>query len=262
MFKGFYAVLGVFAAFIRSFAFGAVMVFALGTATLSLGASFNLWSWPTLALAWGDTPLPNAGMWALLGVTALSIALLFYLPANARMMALELSHRRFELSMRDITRAYHIAHAEDRASAFRLSSEFEAVKERLAFLRRHPDLGSLEPELLDIAAKMSFASRDLAKIYSDERVARARTFLRQRQEEIDNFTARIQDARAVVEDLRGHIQELDLTESQGQRDLARLRADPAQLIPEVFTTDGPPSPSIVTPLRKRSDAIDKSLFGE
>ena len=109
---------------------------------------------------------------------------------------------------------------------------------------------------------MSFASRDLAKIYSDERVARARTFLRQRQEEIDNFTARIQDARAVVEDLRGHIQELDLTESQGQRDLARLRADLAQLIPEVFTTDGPSSPSIVTPLRKRSDAIDKSLFGE
>ena len=51
----------------------------------------------------------------------------------------------------------------------------------------HPDLGALEPEILELAAQMSRISQDLAETYSDEKVDRARTFLQQRQQEIDTF---------------------------------------------------------------------------
>jgi len=66
-----------------------------------------------------------------------------------------------------------------------MSSEFDAVRERLAYLRDHPDLDSLEPQVLELAAQMSHQSRELSDIYNDEKVTRAKTFLKQRQEEAE-----------------------------------------------------------------------------
>jgi len=48
------------------------------------------------------------------------------------------------------------------------------VRERLSYLRDHPDMDSLEPSVLELAAQMSQQSRELAEIYSDEKVARAK----------------------------------------------------------------------------------------
>ena len=47
-------------------------------------------------------------------------------------------------------------------------------RERLVWLRRHPDLGSAEPEILELAAQMSHESRTLAQTFSTERVERCR----------------------------------------------------------------------------------------
>ncbi len=99
--------------------------------------------------------------------------LCFFLPSNARIMRLENSHRRFSIGMRDVAQAYHFAHAADREGIFQMSSEFDAVRECLAYLRDHPDLESLEPALLEAAAQMSHISRELADVYADEKVARA-----------------------------------------------------------------------------------------
>lgn len=214
------------------FSLGLMIALAVGVSVHCLGAVAGIWSWPELGLVLDGAAVPAAGMWAEIGLAVLLVGLMFFLPANARMLALEQSHRTFDLNMRDVTRAYHIAHAADRATAFRLVSEFDAVKERLAFLRRHPDLDSLEPELLEIAARMSFASRDLARVYSEEKVSRARLFLRQRHEEIETFSERLNDARAVVEDLKARALELDLAEEQSQRDITRLRADLERVLPD------------------------------
>ncbi|MFC2968339.1 hypothetical protein [Acidimangrovimonas pyrenivorans] len=70
-------------------------------------------------------------------------------------------------------RALARAHGGDREGVFALSSEFDSMRERLTHLRKHPDLSGLEPELLELAAQMSHLSRDLARVYSDEKVARA-----------------------------------------------------------------------------------------
>lgn len=124
-------------------------------------------------MAIGGTAWPNAGRVAQVGPTALALLLCVCLPANARIMALETSHRRFNMGMQDVARAYALAHGADRAGLFRLSSEFDAVRERLIYRRDHPDLGSLEPDLLEVAAQMPHVSQELAEICSDEKVARA-----------------------------------------------------------------------------------------
>ena len=65
---------------------------------------------------------------------------------NDRVMRLENSHRSFRVTMWDVAQAYQAAHAADRDGCFRLKSEFDSVRERLEHLRRHPDLGVLEPD--------------------------------------------------------------------------------------------------------------------
>ena len=52
-----------------------------------------------------------------------------------------------------------------------MSSEFDAVRERLAYLHDHHDLDSLEPSVLEVAAQMSHQSRELSDIYSDEKLS-------------------------------------------------------------------------------------------
>jgi hypothetical protein len=59
------------------------------------------------------------------------------------------------------------------------------MPERITHLRRHPDLGGLEPELLEFTAQMSLQSRDFARIYCDDKIKRAKTFLEQRQQKAD-----------------------------------------------------------------------------
>ncbi|WP_254449233.1 DNA repair protein [Ruegeria sp. HKCCA5491] len=175
----------------------------------------------------------DAGMFIQIALTALILMLAFYLPANARMMALENAHRKFSLNMQDISYAYQLAHAADRGDTFLLSSEFDAVKERMAFLRHHPDLQSLEPEILELAAQMSQISHELAETYGDAKVSRARMFLQQRQEEIEQFQQRIGDAQTIQQELRQWTRDIEIEESIAKSQLARLRDELFELLPEL-----------------------------
>ncbi|WP_254437862.1 DNA repair protein [Ruegeria arenilitoris] len=181
----------------------------------------------------GDGQVTDAGMFIQIGLTALILMLAFYLPANARMMALENNHRKFALNMHDISSAYQMAHAADREGLFMMSSEFDAVKERMGFLRQHPDLQSLEPEILELAAQMSQISQDLAETYGDARVSRARTFLQQRQEEIELFQKRLQEAQVIQSELRQWTRDVELEESIAKSQLSRLRDELFELLPEL-----------------------------
>lgn len=224
-------------------AFLAIVVFAIGAVVALIGSVAGWWPWLGLTLTWGDTAIPQAGAWVQGAVALLGLVLVFYLPANARILALELGHRRFDMTMEDIARAYHVAHAGDRGQTFRVASEFDAVRERQAYLLRHPDLDRLEPEVLDLAAKMSFVSRDLAEVYSNDNMDRARQFLRQRHEEISRFSRRLDAARTAMTELQSYKQTVEKDEAKASRMLDQLRADLTELAPELFAP--PPRSQII-----------------
>ncbi|MGR3456213.1 DNA repair protein [Pseudooceanicola sp.] len=206
---------------------------ALGLSALVALSAFGVTPWPDLPLAWDGQPVPDAGMWGLIALTVLFVSLCAFIPMSSRVMALESAHRDFRISMHDVAHAYYTAHAADRAGTFRLSAEFDAVRERLAFLRQHPDLGQLEPEILEAAAQMSQVSKELAETYSDEKVDRARTFLKQRQEELEQFNDRIETAKALTRDLRHWVDAVDLEESIARSQLDRLTAELNDIMPEL-----------------------------
>ncbi|WP_323784064.1 DNA repair protein [Leisingera sp.] len=221
----------------------------------------GLWPWLSLQAGIGAEIHPQAGMAAQIILTALAVMLAFFLPASGRILALENSHRRFSLQMEDVLQAYQLAHAADRAGSFTLASEFDAVKERLAFLRSHPDLAGLEPQVLEVASQMSQVSHELAETYSDAKVARARLFLQQRQEELETFKARLEDARIIMHELRQWTRDVEIEESIAKSHLGRLRGELFELLPELSAQlqglpDGTdPQPGSVVPIQppRRAD---------
>jgi hypothetical protein len=203
---------------------------------LTLAAAFGTLPWPSMALSFGGTDLPQAGMLLQVLVTLLFVLLCFYLPANTRMARLERSHRSFAMGMEDVARAYRMAHAADRAGVFALSGEFDTMRARMEHLRKHPDLGHLEPEILQMAAQMSYETRELARAYSDDKVARAKMFLKQRQEEVQSLTDRIATVRSVVDDLKRWSADVDAEERIAQVQMKRLEADLRELLPPLGLT--------------------------
>ena len=107
------------------------------------------------------------------------------------------------------------------------------MRERLAYLRDHPDLSSLEPALLEVAAQMSHISKELAEVYSDERVNRARSFLEQRQYEVDQFNSRLDHAKSVSAEFRHWLTNVELEEAVAAAQLDRLRAEMREVLPEL-----------------------------
>ena len=208
-----------------------IALVALGLTAASIAATFGLLPWPELTLSFGGQALPNAGMGAQLALTLFAVALTFFLPSNLRMARLECSHRSFAMGMEDVSRAYVQAHAADRAGVFALSGEFDAMRARLEHLRDHPDLADLEPELLQLAAQMSHATRDLARAYSDDKVNRARLFLKQRQEEAQALTDRLSLARRICDELRRWLSDIEATERSAQTQIKRLEADLKEILP-------------------------------
>lgn len=206
----------------------ALALVTVGAVALALA---GVMPWLELDARWNGAPIPDAGMWLQICLALLAVTLLVYLPAHGRVARLERSHRSFRMGLEDVTRAYHAAHAADRAGAFGLSAEYDAMRERIELLRRHPDLGHLEPELLDLAAQMSHASRDLARVYSDEKVARAKTFLEQRQQETEAFRERMAVARQTCDALKGWLQDVEADERQAAEQFRRLEADLREILP-------------------------------
>ncbi|NUH64518.1 DNA repair protein [Sulfitobacter sp. S0837] len=209
------------------------LIAAVALTFASAMAAFGLWNWISLPLEYNGAVVENAGMYAQLALTALAIGLCFFLPTNRRVMQLENSHRQFAVGMQDVARAYAAVHAADRAENFQLSSEFDSVRERLAYLRDHPDLSTLEPAVLEMAAQMSHVARDLAEVYSDDKIARARSFLKQRQEEVELFNDRLDQAKAISTEMKHWLHEVELEESVAIAQLERLRDEMQEIMPEL-----------------------------
>ncbi|OBY25069.1 DNA repair protein [Leisingera sp. JC1] len=217
-------------------AFALICLAAAAMLSATTLAALGIWPWLSLQAGLGGEVMPQAGMATQIALTALAVMLAFFLPANGRIMALESSHRRFSMNMEDVLQAYQLAHAGDRAGVFTLASEFDAVKERLAFMRDHPDLQGLEPDVLEVAAQMSQVSQvshELAETYSDAKVARARQFLKQRQEELETFKARLEDAQIIMHELRQWTRDVEIEESIAKSHLGRLRGELFELLPEL-----------------------------
>lgn len=246
---------------IRPLQITAMLVFAasiLGSTTLLISAIFGMPLVPDLLLPAASGEAVNVTPWLLFGVLAMSALLLAFMPANFRLLALENSHRSFRMRMEDVARAYWACHEADRTGVFKLTSEFDAVRERLDFLREHPDLSQLEPEVLEIAAQMSRTSEELASIYSDEKVSRAQLFLNERRFEVEKMEARIEDALQTTRALRRFVDEVEMEESVVQSRLRQLRSELDELLPKLslaptqLATGGPSENARVLDLpRKR-----------
>lgn len=203
--------------------------------------------WPSVPVYWGDWAVPDAGMWLQLALTFLMICLCAFLPANSRMARLERSHRSFQIGMEDVKRAYSLAHAADRTGVFSLSTEFEAMRQRMELLRKHPDLTQMEPELLELAAQMSYQSRDLARAYSDDKVGRARAFLTARQADADLLADRIKLARMTCDELRKWLVDVEAEERRNHEQIKRLEADLREVLPSLgYDFDEPREANVVT----------------
>lgn len=217
--------------FFQRVALVAVVVFSVVVIGATLAAAVGLAPWLSFTASYGETVVPYAGMVTQLFLAALAVSLCFYLPSNRRILELEKSHRSFHMSMEDVTRAYVTAHRADKDELFSLSSEFDAVRERIMHLRDHPELHMLEPSVLEVAAQMSHESRDLATIYSEEKVERARTFLRQRQREIEDYREQISLAQQTCADLKRWSQQVNVEDSVVSAQMQRLEADLAEILP-------------------------------
>ncbi|WP_235857747.1 DNA repair protein [Marimonas lutisalis] len=214
-------------------AFGLMLLLSFALLTATALSAIGYWPWIELQVMMGRQTVENAGMYAQIGLTILAVLLASFLSSMRRVMALETSHRDFSIGIEDVARAYHHAHAADRVGTFSLSSEFETMRERLTYLRAHPDLEQMEPELLELAARMSYISRDLAETYSDENVVRARDFLRQRQQEVERFNKRLDEAKTIHNELKHRLIQLELEESVAAAQLERLRDEFLVILPEM-----------------------------
>ena len=214
-------------------AFGLVVLSALGLVGYTAACVVGFAPWLQLSLTFGETVYTGAGPVVQAGFTALAVSLAFFLPTNARVMALENSHRSFTIGMRDVARAYSVAHARDREELFDLSSEFDSIRARMAFLRDHPDLSELEPSALEVAAQMSHVSSELAQVYSDAAVHRAKDFLVQRQIEVEEFNKRLHKAKAAATEIHQWAERMRMDEAVAEAQLARLSAELDEVLPEL-----------------------------
>ena len=111
----------------------AMAVFGLSAVlgVTATGLAFaGLLPWLEFVITYGDTQITWAGMAVQIGVTMLCILIAVFLPSTRRVLRLEESHRRFEIDMDDITKAYRAAHMADRAELFDMRREFDAIRER------------------------------------------------------------------------------------------------------------------------------------
>ncbi len=228
--------------FISLLLIAAIGLLAIG---YTLASAFGAAPWLSFTATFGDAAYPQAGMYVQVALTIILAGLVFFMPTAGRVMALERSHRDFKVSMEDVARAYHLCHTADRAAVFTMSSEFDAVRERLSYLRDHPDLDSLEPQVLELAAQMSHQSRELADVYSDEKVARAKTFLTQRQQEAERQQQLIVEALHAMRDIRKWSQQVELEESVVASQLSQLEEQLEATLPALGYTIGKESADVV-----------------
>lgn len=205
---------------------------AAGTVAATVLAAFGVLPWLSVTVMYG-AEVVDAGPVVQGGGAVLLALLCTFFPSARRVMRIEAMRRDFSLGMDDVTRAYWAAHAADRAGTFRMGREFDAVRERLLYLRDHPDLEDLEPKVLEVAAQMSAESRELARIYSDEAVNRARELLQHRRADAEEMSERIARAHGAVGEMRRLLADVEVEEEVVRSRLARLREELSDLMPAI-----------------------------
>ncbi len=233
-----------------------LIVMALGLAGVTGAAFAGLIPWLDLPVALGGTEVAQAGMFAQIGVTALLLVLVGFLPSNTRVRRLELTNRDFHMSMDDVARAYDHVHRADREGTFQLSREFDAMRDRIEWMRNHPDLAGMEVDVLQVAAQMSVESQELARVYSDEAVDRARTFLQQRQQEVEDYRQRISMAQSTVHEMKRWMQAVSTEEGLAEKQLERLKLDLAEMTDALKLTNPVPRRNVVDMSRRAMSATD------
>jgi hypothetical protein len=208
-----------------------ISALAFAAVAIAVLCALGIMPWLTMTATFGPYQFHEAGMIVQLGVTVILTLMLFFVPSSIRVLNLEREHRSFRVSMNDVARAYHLAHTADRAGVFSLSSEFDAVRERLAYLRDHPDMGMLESDILTLAAQMGQQARHLADVYSDAKVARAKDFLTQRQQEAEQQQARIVEALHVMREIRRWAEQVETEEAIVASQLAQLDEQLQSILP-------------------------------
>ncbi len=212
---------------------------ALAMVAVTLASALGLLPWLSLEAGFGAAASPVAGMVAQIVLTVLLVALAAFFPSSLRVLQLENSHRNFKIQMRDVAEAYHAAHVADRKGVFTLSSEFDQVRERIDYLRQHPDLKLLEADILTLAAQMSQQSHRLAEIYADDRVARAKDFLAQRQAEAEEQQKRIEEALRTCREIMRWNSQVELEEAMVQSQLQQLDEQLQEVLPALgYSFDG------------------------
>lgn len=223
--------------FAQMLAAGALAATALGMLAVTALSTAGVLPWLELQLSFG-APMPLAGVGVQIGATLLLLVLASYIPASFRVAKLEMSHRRFEVGMDDVTRAYRAAHMADRAETFEIRREFDAVRQRYKFLKDQPDLKDIDDELLVIAAQMSETSRDLAERFSDRRIARVREGLQRRAEDAESLEAQLLAIRAENEKLAKMRTDAEMSESAFRKQVDVLQAEFASLTDLKDVKDG------------------------
>lgn len=166
---------------------------------------------------------------------------LVLIPSTARVLRLEESHRSFQVSIADVTTAYHEAHLADRSGVFNLVHEYDAVRERITWLLAHADLGTLDGQIIELAAQMSTVSRTLADRYSDERVAHALSSLAARQREMAELKQLVENAQHAETQVRRFLNQVNLDEVEVRSQLERHTEAITTLLTEAgmeWRTDG------------------------
>lgn len=211
---------------------------ALAMVVVTVLSALGVLPWLTLDAGFGG-PSASAGMVAQIGLTALLVLVAAFFPSSSRVLALENSHRSFRIGMKDVAEAYHAAHVADRKGVFTLSSEFDQVRERIDYLREHPDLKLLEADILTLAAQMSQQSHRLAQIYNEERVQRAKDFLAQRQQEVEEQQARIAEALKTCREIMRWNSQVELEEAVVASQLQQLDEQLQEVLPALgYSFDG------------------------
>ena len=217
--------------FTQLLAMAVIGLAAAGATIFTLLSAAGAVPWLTLAAQVGNSDPALSGPIVQLSITLLLLLLCVFLPSNTRILRLEAAHRDFRTGMDDVARAYWAAHAADRAGLFQLEREYDAVRERLRLLRDHPDLSALDGEILELAAQMSHESRELARIYSDDKVAHARENLSLRRHEAEELSDRIARASLATGELRRDLHEVEMDEDLVRARLKRFREDLAEILP-------------------------------
>jgi hypothetical protein len=199
-------------------------------------------SWPVLTVTLANGTVHNAMYYVSYAVSVIGLLIFSLVPGSKRVLRLEQTHREFKISMNDVAAAFYMAFTADRNNMFMLPEKFDGTRERFEFLKSLPEFADFEPEILTLAAQMSYQARQLAKAFSTETVARAEDFLRQRKHELDRGEERVQTAQAILERVRSEARALALSEQIQDSQITRIiEAIHEQLAPLGFQVIAKPS---------------------